>query len=95
MKANPHADVLRHLRPLVDGLDVASGGELAGALEAGFAGSDTSFAGPGKRADEIAAGLAAGVTFNAESVVEVERILAAARASGHRARGGAAGQSSL
>ena len=86
MKANPHADVLRHLRPLVDGLDVASGGELAGALEAGFAGSDTSFAGPGKRADEIAAGLAAGVTFNAESVVEVERILAAARASGHRAR---------
>ena len=86
MKANPHQGVLRHLRPLVDGLDVASGGELGGALAAGYAGSAISFAGPGKRADEIAAGLAAGAAFNAESVAEVERVLAAARAAGHRAR---------
>ena len=86
MKANPHPDVLAHVRPLVDGLDVASGGELAGALAAGFAGPAISFAGPGKREGEIAAGLAAGVTFNAESVAEVERILAPARSTGRPAR---------
>ncbi len=85
MKANPHADVLRHLRPLVDGLDVASGGELADALAAGFDGSAISFAGPGKRAAEIAAGLVAGVTFNAESVAEVGRILALAPDNGRSA----------
>ncbi len=82
MKANPHPDVLRHLRPLLDGLDIASGGELAGALAAGFSGEDISFAGPGKRLAEIEAGLRAGVTFNAESVSEVERILAAAATLG-------------
>lgn len=82
MKANPHPDVLRHLCPLLDGLDVASGGELAGGLAAGFAADAISFAGPGKRDQEIAAGLTAGVTFQAESVAEVERIKALARAAG-------------
>ena len=86
MKANPHADVLAHLRPLLDGLDVASGGELADGLAAGFGGDAISFAGPGKRKDEIAAGVAAGVTFNAESVEEVERILAQSRTTGVTAR---------
>ena len=86
MKANPHPDVLAHLRPLVDGLDIASGGELAGGLAAGFAGDAISFAGPGKRNAEIAAGLAAGVTFNAESVAEVGRILALAETGGHAPR---------
>ena len=82
MKANPHPDVLRHLRPRVDGLDIASGGELAGALAAGFGGEAISFAGPGKRDAEIAAGLTAGVTFNAESVAEVQRIVSMADATG-------------
>ena len=82
MKANPHPEVLAHLRPLVDGLDIASGGELAGGLSAGFAPDAMSFAGPGKRDGEIAAALAAGVTFNAESVAEVERILSLARQAG-------------
>ena len=82
MKANPHPEVLRLFTPILDGLDVASGGELAGALAAGYSGREVSFAGPGKRAGEIEAGLRANVTFNAESLTEIERILAAAATFG-------------
>lgn len=86
MKANPHGDLLAHLRPLVDGLDIASGGELTGALAAGYAAHAISFAGPGKQDEEIVAGLAAGVTFNAESVREVDRIVQFSRTFEHPAR---------
>lgn len=75
IKANPHRDVLAAMAPLVDGLDVASAGEMAAALEVMDA-ARISFAGPGKRDDELAAAIRAGVTLNLESPAEGERALA-------------------
>lgn len=78
MKANPFAPLLALMASLVDGLDVASGGELSQALTAGFIGSRISFAGPGKRDDELAMALGAGATINLESEGEAARVLALA-----------------
>ncbi|WP_230769809.1 pyridoxal-dependent decarboxylase, exosortase A system-associated [Sphingomonas sp. Leaf4] len=77
IKANPHADVLALIAPLVDGLDVASGGELVKAIAVKPARA-VSFAGPGKRDDELTSTLRAGATLHAESEGEVERTLAIA-----------------
>lgn len=76
MKANPFAPVLAHMAGLVDGFDVASGGELALALESGMKAADISFAGPGKRERELEAAIAAGATINLESAGEAARALA-------------------
>ena len=76
IKANPLPALLTRVAPLVYGLDVASAGELARAL-AVKPGSAISFAGPGKRDDELAAAIAAGATINLESAGEVRRALAA------------------
>ncbi|MCG7348414.1 pyridoxal-dependent decarboxylase, exosortase A system-associated [Sphingomonas sp. ACRSK] len=75
MKANPHPELLAGIAPLVDGLDVASGGELAQALAVKPA-AEISFAGPGKRDDELAAAIEVGATLNAESEGEVARAIA-------------------
>ncbi len=48
----PFAPLIAAMAPLVDGLDIASSGEMALALAA-KPGSAISFAGPGKRDDEI------------------------------------------
>ncbi len=74
VKANPFPDLLRHLAPLVDGMDVASGGELAATLAAGVAAADISFAGPGKRLPEMRRALEADVLFNVESEGELGRL---------------------
>ena len=74
IKANPHPELLAGVAPLVDGLDVASGGELARAL-AVKAAAEISFAGPGKRDDELEAAIRAGATLNTESEGEVTRAL--------------------
>jgi diaminopimelate decarboxylase len=63
---------------LVDGFDIASGGELAMALGAGLAPGRISFAGPGKLDAELEAAIAAGVTLNLESEGEADRALATA-----------------
>lgn len=76
MKANPYAPLLAHMAAIVDGLDVASGGELAMALGSGMAAAHISFAGPGKRHREIEAAITAGATLNLESAGEAERALA-------------------
>jgi diaminopimelate decarboxylase len=76
IKANSYAPLLRYIAKLVDGLDVASAGEMAMALEAGTASDDVSFAGPGKRDRELEAAIGAGVTLNCESEGEAERALA-------------------
>jgi len=86
MKANPFAPLLAAMAGLVDGFDIASGGELGAALAAGMAPGDISFAGPGKRDDELAAALAAGVTINLESEGEADRALALAARLGIRPR---------
>lgn len=75
MKANPFPPLLAAMAGLVDGFDIASAGELARALEAGVAGDAISFAGPGKRTDELRAAIAAGVTINLESEGEARRAL--------------------
>lgn len=82
MKANPHPAVLEFMADLVDGLDVASGGELAMARAAGFLPREISFAGPGKRDAELLAAVKAGVTLNLESAAEARRALEAGLACG-------------
>jgi len=76
IKANTYAPLLRHVRAQIDGLDIASGGELGFALAAGADPATISFAGPGKRDADLEAAIAAGVTLNCESEGEVERALA-------------------
>ena len=76
IKANPLAELVRWLAPLVDGLDVASGGELALALTTATPAADIGFAGPGKRDHELTAAITAGVTVNVESAGELERLAA-------------------
>ena len=76
IKANSYLPLLSHITRRMDGLDIASGGELEFALQAGAGPSTISFAGPGKRGSDLAAAIAAGVTLNCESEGEVERALA-------------------
>ena len=82
MKANPFGPLLEHMNGLVDGFDIASGGELALALAAGVDPARISFAGPGKRDRELEAAIAVGVTLNCESEGEAERALAIAQRLG-------------
>jgi diaminopimelate decarboxylase len=86
LKANPMPALARHMAGLVDGFDVASAGELEGALAAGVAPSRISFAGPGKRDRELAAAIEAGATLNIESAGELARAGAIARAAGRQVR---------
>lgn len=76
MKANPFAPLLGWMKGKVDGFDVASGGELKQALDAGVAAEKTSFAGPGKRDRELEFAITKGVTLNCESEGEAERAFA-------------------
>lgn len=75
IKANPLPELVSGVAKLVDGLDVASGGELAVAAPLH---DHVSFAGPGKRDAELEAALRAGATLNLESEGEAERALSIA-----------------
>jgi len=75
MKANPFPPLLRNMVGLADGIDIASGGELQMALEAGAAAEHISFAGPGKRDEELEQAIQADVTINIESPGECDRAL--------------------
>lgn len=75
VKANPFPPLLALMNGLVDGFDIASGGELEIARGAGIAPGRVSFAGPGKRDAELGAAIAAGVTLNLESEGEAARAL--------------------
>jgi len=74
VKANPMPAVVQHLARQVNGLDVASLGELRVALDAGMDPAEISFAGPGKCPPELAAAIAAGITINLESGGELETV---------------------
>ena len=76
IKANSYGPLLSHVARQVDGLDIASGGELVIALEAGADPARISFAGPGKRDEDLRNAIAAGVILNCESEGEVDRALA-------------------
>ncbi len=86
VKANPMPAVVQHLANRVDGLDVASLGELKVALDSGMDPAEISFAGPGKRPPELAAALAAGITVNLESAGELEILARLGREQGRRPR---------
>ncbi|WP_265941684.1 pyridoxal-dependent decarboxylase, exosortase A system-associated [Dechloromonas sp. A34] len=76
MKANPMPTVVAFMAGLVDGIDVASAGELKVALDAGTDPHEISFAGPGKRQVELRQAVAAGVLINLESFREVGELAA-------------------
>ena len=79
MKANPMPAVVGYMAGLVDGIDVASAGELKVALDAGTDPHEISFAGPGKREAELRQAVAAGILINIESFREVELLGAISR----------------
>ena len=76
MKANPFGPVVSYMAGLVDGIDIASAGELQIALNAGAPTAEISFAGPAKRASELRQAAAAGVLINVESMREVKLLAA-------------------
>jgi diaminopimelate decarboxylase len=85
VKANPSLAVVRHLAGLGLGADVASGGELRHALRAGVPADRIVLTGPGKRDEELAAAVEAGVrAVTAESVGEVRRLARIAEVAGRR-----------
>lgn len=86
MKANPMPALVCHMARLVDGIDVASAGELMVALDAGADPREISFAGPGKTEDELRQAVAAGILVNLESFREIPILAAAQQALGLPAR---------
>ena len=86
MKANPMPAVVGFMAGLVDGIDVASAGELKVALDAGADPQETSFAGPGKRVGELRQAVAAGVLINIESFREVSELARISQELGQAAR---------
>lgn len=86
MKANPMPALVAFMRNVVDGVDVASAGELKVALDAAVDPRHVSFAGPGKRDAELWQAVAAGVLVNVESARELVVLKAASDALGLPAR---------
>ena len=86
MKANPMPAVVGFMASLVDGIDVASAGELKVALDAGANAQEVSFAGPGKRDTELRQAVAARVLVNVESFREVTALEAISNDLGLPAR---------
>jgi len=86
MKANPMPALVGFMVPRVDGIDVASGGELRVALDAGAQPAQISFAGPAKSAAELSQAVASGILVNIESFAEVGPLSDISRALGIPAR---------
>ena len=74
IKANPLPAVVNFIAPRVDGLDVASAREMEVALASGVSATEISFAGPGKRSEELEQAAEKGVTVTVESVNELRRL---------------------
>jgi diaminopimelate decarboxylase len=80
VKAAPNLALLALLREEGFGFDIVSGGELFRVLRAGAQPSKIVFSGVGKRRDELAAALEAGILqFNCESEEELEQLAEVAR----------------
>ena len=82
MKANPMPALVDHMARQVDGIDVASANELKVALDSGADPHEISFAGPGKRHEELRQAVAAGILINIESFREVAELGAIRQATG-------------
>lgn len=72
VKANPMPALVQHMAGMVDGCDVSSAGELKTVLDTVMVPEHISFSGPGKRDDELARAVAAGVLINVESERELQ-----------------------
>ncbi len=86
MKANPLPQLVKFMVGLVDGIDIASAGELKVAMAAHANPLEVSFAGPGKREAELLAAVNAGVLINLESFREVTALEAICASTGLTAR---------
>lgn len=86
VKANPMPALVCHMATLVDGLDVASVGEMRKALDSGMPAQHVSFAGPGKSDRELAQACAAGILVNVESMRELKPLAEASERIGRAAR---------
>ncbi len=86
MKANPMPALVAHMARLVDGIDVASGGELKVALDNGTDPREVSFAGPGKSTEDLRRAVAAGILINIESFREIAELTEICNETGYRAR---------
>jgi len=84
IKANPMPALVQAMAQLVDGFDVASGGELSTALDTPMPVQHISFTGPGKSLAELRRALAAGVMLHVESEREAEAVAALAQELGVR-----------
>ena len=86
VKANSNLHLLANLKPLVDGLDVSSGGEIKQALLADYRGADLSFAGPGKTAGEIELALRSDcASLSIESTDDLTRVIRTCQKTGKKA----------
>ena len=86
IKANPMPAVVQAMARLVEGLDVASGGELTIALDTGISPAHVSFAGPGKSVGELQQAVAAGILINIESERELRELARIAEQQGRTPR---------
>ena len=87
LKANSNLSLLKLLAEEGAGADVVSAGELYLALKAGFSPEKITFAGVGKRDDEIAYALKSGIfSLSAESTQELQQISLAALRQQTKAR---------
>ena len=86
MKANPMPALVAAMVALVDGIDVASAGELKVALDAAADPAEVSFAGPAKTDAELAQAVAGGILVNVESFREVTVLAQASQKLGQPAR---------
>jgi diaminopimelate decarboxylase len=82
--ANPYEPLLNFIGRYVEGFRVVSKGELERLKRAELAGIPMTFAGPGKRDDELEAGITAGATISVESEGEARRAILAAERRGVR-----------
>lgn len=86
IKANPMPALVCQMAGLVEGFDVASAGELRVALDAGLPAHRISFAGPGKRREELVQAVAAGALIKIESFREAELLAGISTQLGQPAR---------
>lgn len=86
MKANPMPALVGFMVDLVDGIDVASAGELKVALDAGVNPKEVSFAGPAKLESALRQAVASRVLINVESFRELPLLAAISSELGLAAR---------
>lgn len=87
VKANANVEILKALRPWIDGLDIASSGELDQALRVGFIPEQLSFAAPGKSVAALETAVDARVgCISVDSVAEIDTVARIARDRGTRSQ---------